>query len=264
MTVLPALWIFSICAAHADPAGASKHELALHAAPPQSVIDTMHWSKPENLPEGVASITASGSSLVVVGTDAGFARVQEIAPFVDVPVRKVALRVQFVSAKSWDVTASGVSFALLGPAPDKKAAPTIMAGVDTRIQQASGPAVAKLQTALAKSGGSLKTSTVTAVNNTEVSASVGSAPKLPLLAGCAFFITPRVNEDNSVTLFLRPVVTTRSAGSAQKEETQETKLIGKVQSGQPVVIGNLARSGNRASDAELLVFITPAIAENKS
>ncbi|MCW3061218.1 MAG: S-protein secretion component [Capsulimonas sp.] len=260
--------ICTLGGAHASPAApadAGSHELALRAATPQSVIETFHWNKPENLPEGVTSVAAApaGKALVVVGTDTGFHNVQEMVQMLDVPERSVQMRVQFVSAKTWDVTSSGVPLTLLGKAPDKKTAATIMAGADTRIQQASGDGVAKLLAALTKSGGSLSASTVTAVCNTEVSANLSAAPKLPLFLGGSVFITPRVNEDNSITLFLRPVVTRRSITNANKEEVEETKLVAKVGGGEPILIGNLARGGGRIADQELLVFITPTIANDK-
>ncbi len=272
----------------------------------------------DQLPEGVDKIYAlqSNNSLLVHATPEGFNEVRRLVKILDIAPRQVQIKVEFVTASVTDVDNLGVNFDLV-PYPglefgSTQGNSTLVSGVQpTFLQYATGNIVAQLYQTLTRTRGKVvQAPLITTTNNTPGTIRVQTeipffttstvstgglnnntfnnqqANFLPLTTGLT--ITPRINNDDSVTMNLNPRIqdTTgqASVNGIPPTITQEVTTLRTVRSGDTMVLGGLVRKQETSSsqripiladlpffgglfrtrnkqvnDQELLIFVTPTI-----
>jgi len=158
-------------------------KIVLQHVVPSDVIKTLHWDQPANLPAGVTQVlpVPLQTALLVTATPAGLAQVREIVKLLDIAPRQVQIKFTLAQATDADLKASGIGF----------------------DQYAIGlPAVRFLQL-LTKQGSVTLAGIITTTNNVSASSNTSFGPA----ASDNFAVTPRVNNDNSLTLALHPIFT---------------------------------------------------------
>ncbi|MCW3061207.1 MAG: S-protein secretion component, partial [Capsulimonas sp.] len=265
-----------------------------------------------NLPEGVNQIIAlqADNSLLIQATPEAYLRLKEIVKNIDVLPRQVQIKVEFITASVNDIDQFGINFSLV-PYPGVSGSSTLInTSVPTySVGVISGNLVAQIQGALSKGRGKvIQSPTITTTNNTEARIEVQrqipyttSQTIIPnsgntittttpqfLTLSTNLDVTPRINNDDTVTLFLTPQIETPgdipTNGGPPATTRQRIQTLRTIRSGDTMVlgglitdtesysqsripilsdlpiIGNLFRNrGKNVSNAELLIFVTPTI-----
>jgi hypothetical protein len=245
-------------------ADGTAQDVRLSHTTPAAVISMLHWDDASKRPAGIQSITAdkATNSLHVVGTPDGVAEVETLVSFVDVPVRQVRVDVSYVLARAADVASY-----------DKKAAAARLKSSSSEdfLMNASAPLVARILADLTKKGDVVCSPEIQTANNKEAVVKLEGlniVRGFPEVEALSFSVSPRVNQDASLTLPLNLSVTIGGAGAAGEvpdgqSAEQVFNVVRTVKDGQTFVAANLAHTGAGNDAKMLLAFVTPHIGDLK-
>ncbi|BDI31254.1 hypothetical protein CCAX7_33050 [Capsulimonas corticalis] len=262
------------------------------------------------LPEGVNKIIAlqADNSLLIQATPEAYQRIREIVKNIDIAPRQVQIKVEFITAQVNDVDQFGINFDFL-PYPGISADAPLGTGKASSygISIASGNLVAELRANLSNGRSkTIQSPVITTTNN--VQATIFQNQQIPyttstnivgnntnttntttqfLQVTTQLSVTPRINNDDTVTLALSPQISTPGAavaGSPPPVTTQGIQALRTIHSGETMVLGGLINNFDTSTsqripilsdlpiigslfrnrdksvtNSELLIFVTPTI-----
>ena len=285
-----------------------------------SGAETARRARGAALPEGVDKIYAldGNNSLLVHSTPEAFNELRKVVQQLDIAPRQVEIKVEFVTASVTDVDNLGVNFDLV-PYPGLEFATgqgngqyggTATGIAPTFLQYATGNIVAQLfQTLVRTRGKVVQAPMITTTNNVPATINISTTIPfitttvvgngglnggttqgtnvnfLPVTSGLV--IQPRINSDDTVTMYLTPQiqdVTGQVVGGVPTTISQTLNTLRTVRNGETMVLGGLVRKQETSStqripilsdlpvlgglfrtrnkqvnDQELLIFVTPTI-----
>jgi len=266
-------------------------------------------------PQGIDNIISNDAddTLIVQGDAAGIDELRQIIRLLDVAPKQVLIRAEFVRVDLNETDGFGITWtAKVAPNLNFATANIAPAGSITAVY-ASGNAVANLQAQLTKNRVNILQAPIISTSNNRP-ASINFSTQVPiqqsvtnitpqgqqitnqstqfLTASNGLNVTPHINGDNSVSLFINPTLTTVSPsdipGTPQFAQqtlstfrriangetmvlggfittqdnygTNEVPLLSKLP-----IIGALFRSYNHSvQNSEVLIFLTPQIIEDRA
>lgn len=215
--------------------------------------------------EQLVSIDPQNVLLVAGGSEEDLRRLQEIIDILDQPLRQVEIEAQFVDLQTNDARAFGIDFSTSRGNFD--AATTGLASAPVpgafQIGFVRGNFQARLNALIASNRAKLITAPrVTAINNltarlqsterrplilTSVSQNIGGqqAQQQRLLfvnTTVGLVVTPTINNDDTITVFMNPEVSTQGGSTGLGNVTQRTvETVANVKDGDTIVLGGLKR-----------------------
>lgn len=239
------------------------------------------------LPTGVDRIVAVDpqNALLVFGTPEGVAQLRDTIAFLDRPLRQVEIESQFVTLTATDVAAFGIDFttargnfnsntAGFQPGSPSGTTPGIQVGfvrgnfqaaltalqLASRIKVISAPRVTAINNLTASITQTTTTpialpTTNTVVQNGAVNNNTGVNVFL-LSTSISLEVTPTINNDDTVTVRLFPVVTTSTPGGANSGGTpsftfSNVDTIANVRDGETIALGGLKSKVNTLSGSRV-------------
>lgn len=215
--------------------------------------------------EQLVSIDPQNVLLVAGGTDEDLRRLQEIVDILDQPLRQVEIEAQFVDLQTNDARAFGIDFSTSRGNFDASTTGYASAPVPgaLAIGFVRGNFQARLNALIANNRAKLITAPrVTAINNltallqsterrplilTSVSQNIGGqqAQQQQLLfinTTVGLTVTPTINNDDTITVFMQPEVSTQGGTTGLGNVTQRRiQTVANVKDGDTIVLGGLKR-----------------------
>jgi general secretion pathway protein D len=264
-------------------------------------------------PEGVQNAVPFDvdNSIIVMGDDQGIQDFKNIVRMLDVPPKQVQIKAEFVEVKTDEVKSFGIDWSLDKLNESFTAALSGGTG-NVVVGFATGNLTASLRTQLTQDVGRIINSPIiSTINNQPAYISINS--QIPywttyntvtgtgqiIEQATPNFITidthlnvlPRVNGDNTITMFLTPgvadtgnIVTGPDGTQIPEQRNQELSTQRRVANGETIVVGGFIRKNDSSSvtkipvlgdlpivgslfrgtsknteDRELLIFVTPTI-----
>jgi general secretion pathway protein D len=255
------------------------------------------------------------NSFIVRGTEEDINQLQTYINMFDVSPKQVQIKVEFITTTEAVERSLGTEFLyqrgtiLAGTRPGA----FVRTGDPVFLNYATGNITARLRASLTETGGKVvsapilrtlnnQPATITSfvqttifINNTTISNGtvITTSNPLPLTASTTLSVAPRINDDNTITVFLAPQIQSFvgvSRGPNGEEipnlVSQQIAVVAKVKNGETIVLGGLNnknednsvnrvpvlsdlpiigqffRQTRRAKTAqELLIFVTPTIVD---
>jgi hypothetical protein len=174
--------------ADTQPAHQTQSITVVHVDP-VDILTTMKWTT-GNFPTGVDAIAADKSSLKVTGTDTGIGNVRAAVDALDVEAKNVYIAFQLILVRRSDIDSFGIDYGT-GELPYK---------------MASGNLIEKMRAQLAVKPNLLSNPSMIVKNGNESSMLITSDrfPGLLPLASMQLNVSPRVNQDGTITLTINP------------------------------------------------------------
>jgi len=265
------------------------------------------------LPEGIQSVTAydvDNTLIVRYDTDDALRELKEIVRLLDIAPKQLAIKAEFIQVQQDDLRSFGIDFQVSRGALTATTGQS--ASGEVIVNYATGNLVAALRTSLVEGRGRIVNSPMaTTTNNVPVTLTIGT--NVPVITNSVAFgnngqgitvpnITtvqvasgliaiPRINGDNSITMFVVPFVqdilsevANPAGGTIPITTFQTVPVLRRIGNNETMVIGGLIKKNDRSStkkvplfgdlpligslfrststtvsDSELLVFITPTI-----
>ncbi|AIE85780.1 S-protein secretion component D [Fimbriimonas ginsengisoli Gsoil 348] len=272
------------------------------------------------VPEGIDFISydPTDNSLVVRGDEDAINTLQGYITLFDVAPRQVQIKVEFITTTQTVDRSFGTEFLyqrgsiITGTRPGS----FVRTGDPIFLNYAVGDVTARLRTSLTEGNGKvvsapiLRTlnnqpasitssiSTTIFINNTVVSngAVVTTSNPIPLTATTLLAVAPRINDDNTITVYLSPQIqnfvgSSRGPNGEQIPNTvvQAISVVARVRNNETIVLGGLTqknedngstrvpvlselpiigqffRFGTKTkTNSELLIFVTPSIVDDET
>ncbi len=261
------------------------------------------------------SYDPTDNSLVVRGNEDDINQLQTYINMFDVAPRQVQIKVEFITTTQGLDKSFGAEFlyqrgtVILGTRPGA----FVRSGDPVFLSYATGNLTARLRASLAESDGKVVsapilrtlnnqpasiTSNITTtifINSTVVSNGtvITQTNPFPLTAFTFLTVAPRINDDNTITVFLNPnisnfvgVSTGPNGEQIPNQVTQGIQVVARVRNGETIVLGGLTQknedsatnkvpvlselpiigqffrsSTRRKSNSELLIFVTPSVVD---
>ncbi|HEX8463900.1 MAG TPA: hypothetical protein VF627_04715 [Abditibacterium sp.] len=236
------------------------------------------------LPKGVKTMSAidAQNALMVLGTEAGIAELEETIQFLDKPLRQVEIEAQFIEIDEAGVKELGFDFGADGPA-----------GIDFSLRRGTGEETLKALVAKGRAKVLVNSRKVT-FNNVEASVNVpvkrpvvlgyrdengkfqeffdpaAQAPAAGLQIGVAIqlSVTPTINNDDTVTVLMSATQVLEMSGKANLAAAQRdlggVASILNVGAGETAALRGLssrflATFGKLKPNSTVLMLVTPRI-----
>lgn len=266
-------------------------------------------------PAGVDNIISNDAdnTLIVQGDAPGIEELRQIIRLLDVAPKQVLIKAEFVRVDLADSESFGINWTFQ-PSPNTSASTAVFgAGNSVTAIYASGNAVANLRATLTRQTTNILQAPIISTSNNRP-ASVFVADSVPIQQTIqnitpqgqvitnivtqfirsenSLSITPHINGDNSVSLFVQPIIQTFGNFNSQgipRQTTQGLSTYRRIANGESMVlggfitkqenranndvpilrnlpiIGNLFRSNDRSvASQEVLIFLTPTIIEDRA
>jgi general secretion pathway protein D len=267
------------------------------------------------LPEGILNVLAYDvdNSLIVQYDDpAGFREFRELIRLLDIAPKQLMIRAEFVEVRQDDLRSFGIDWQISRGSLSASTFQGQYAQGDIVLNYATGNLISQLRTSLVEGRGRLVNSPMaTTTNNVPVTITLGTTvpvittsvafgqggqgvtiPSItPVQVFSGLSVVPRINGDNSITMFVIPFiqdivseVANPSGGTIPIISSQTVPVYRRIGNNETMVIGGLIKKNDRTSvkkiplfadipligslfrststtisDSELLVFITPTI-----
>ncbi|WP_395094672.1 hypothetical protein [Armatimonas sp.] len=264
-------------------------------------------------PLGIDNILASDAdnTLIVQGDAQDIEELKALIRFLDVAPKQVEIRAEFVTVNMQDIESFGIQWQF-SPANnlDISMAPPSGSTPQLAVQYASGNAVANLRAAYVKQTNNvLQAPIISTSNNTPATVFIsdvafvnqstviqpqfGGPPivanqLVPITAVNLFTVTPHINGDGTISMFLNPQLQSQTINSSgvPRQTTQGVSTFRRIKSGETMmlggfitkqedggevrvpllgslpIIGDLFRQKSRTvTGVETLIFVTPKIIE---
>ncbi len=266
------------------------------------------------VPDGIdfVSFDPTDNSFVVRGTEEAINQLQTYISQFDVAPKQVQVKVEFITTTSNLERDLGYEFlyqrgtVLTGTTPGVFADYTL----PVFLNYSSGNIVGRLRTKLLMGDGKVVEAPIArTLNNQPVllysfvtqyisltttvvtnGIAISNPSVIPLQANTQLAVTPRINNDNTITMYLTPNIATfvgvsvTSSGNIPNQVQQGMQVVARVRNGETIVLGGLTnksetnseqrvpvlgdlpivgqffRTNSRAkTNSELLIFVTPTI-----
>lgn len=265
------------------------------------------------LPDGIQSVTAydvDNTLIVRYDTDDALRELKEIVRLLDIAPKQLSIKADFIQVQQDDLRSFGIDWQVsrggLTATTGQSATGEVV------VNYATGNLVAALRTSLVEGRGRIVNSPMaTTTNNVPVTLTISTTvpiitnsvafgnngqgitvPNIQLYpVSSGIFVIPRINGDNSISMFVMPFVSdilsevANPAGGTIPIITQQlVPVLRRIGNNETMVIGGLIKKNDRTStkkvplfadlpligslfrsttttvsDSELLVFITPTI-----
>jgi len=267
------------------------------------------------LPENIESVTAYDvdNTIIVRYTDpAALTELKEIIRLLDIAPKQLMIKAEFIEVRQDDLRSFGIDWSFSRGSLNASTFGGQYAQGDIVLNYATGNLISQLRTSLSEGRGRIVNSPmVTTTNNVPVS--ITFQTQIPVITTGAAFgtggtgvtipqittvsavsgltVVPRINGDNSVSMFVLAQVTdivsevaNPSGGNIPILSQQIIPVVRRIGNNETLVIGGLVKKNDRSStkkvplfadlpligslfrstsntvqDSELLVFITPTI-----
>ncbi len=238
-------------------------------------------------PQGITNIIASDTqNALIVEYDEveDLNRLREIIRLLDVAPQQVIVRAEFVAVNVADADAFGVDWRLTPSANTDVAIPPESGTTPTvTIAYASGNAVANLRASIIRTTRNvLQAPIITTINNRPANIQftdvvtipqttnivgangqiISGTTQIPVFAQNGLNVTPHINGDGTITMFLQPFLstqnTTAAGGISQQFQTLTTTR--RIRNGETMVLGGfITKSETRAVNKVPLLSDLPII-----
>jgi general secretion pathway protein D len=265
-------------------------------------------------PPGIDNILASDAdnTLIVQGDAADIDELKALIRLLDVAPKQVEIRAEFVTVNMQDIENFGIQWQF-SPANnvDISMAPPAGSSPQLAVQYASGNAVANLRAAYVKQTNNvLQAPIISTSNNTQATVYIndvafvnqstviqpqfGGAPVVanqlvPITASNFFTVTPHINGDGTISMFLNPQLQSQtiSATGVPRQTSQGVVTFRRIKSGETMMLGGFVtkqedggevrvpllgslpligelfrQKSKTVTGVETLVFVTPKIIED--
>lgn len=272
-------------------------------------------NQPSLVPPGIENIISNDAdnSLIVTGDAQGVEELRTLIRFLDVAPKQVLIKAEFVRVDLSDADSFGINWQFQ-PSPNTSASTAVFgAGNSVTAIYSSGNAVANLRATLTRQTTNILQAPIISTSNNRpafvfVSDSVPIQQTIQnitpqgqvitntvtqyIVAANRLDVTPHINGDNSVSLFVAPQITTFGAfnSAGQPRVTQQgLSTYRRIANGESMVLGGfITKQENRSTNdvpflsklpiigslfkgydrslasQEVLIFLTPTIIEDRA